>query len=303
MSSIAEVLVQNILPIFFVAAFGFWLQRVKKVDVRPVASMVFNGFSPALVFTSLINSQLPMGELAQLSLFALVMILAMGALGLAAGRALHLSRPDTIVLLLTLMFVNSGNYGLTLNQIRYGDVGLSRAIVYYTVSTLVVYSLGVFIISMGNSDWRAALHRLVRIPAFYAVLLSIIFYSLQLPVPGPVMSALEVAAAGAIPAMIVVLGMNIAELPGLTQLRLTIPAVSLRLVVGPFVALGIATWVGLQGLNRSTAIIEASMPTAVLTTVLATEFDVKPAVVTSIVVLSTVLSPITLALFITLFNL
>lgn len=303
MSSIAEVLVQNILPIFFVAAFGFWLRRVKKVDVRPVASMVFNGFSPALVFTSLINSQLPMGELAQLSLFALVMILAMGALGLAAGRALHLSRPDTIVLLLTLMFVNSGNYGLTLNQIRYGDVGLSRAIVYYTVSTLVVYSLGVFIISMGNSDWRAALHRLVRIPAFYAVLLSIVFYSLQLPVPGPVMSALEVAAAGAIPAMIVVLGMNIAELPGLTQLRLTIPAVSLRLVVGPFVALGIATWVGLQGLNRSTAIIEASMPTAVLTTVLATEFDVKPAVVTSIVVLSTVLSPITLALFITLFNL
>lgn len=303
MSSIAEVLVQNILPIFFVAAFGFWLRRVKKVDVRPVASMVFNGFSPALVFTSLINSQLPVGELAQLSLFALVMILAMGALGLAAGRALHLSRPDTIVLLLTLMFVNSGNYGLTLNQIRYGDVGLSRAIVYYTVSTLVVYSLGVFIISMGNSDWRAALHRLVRIPAFYAVLLSIVFYSLQLPVPGPVMSALEVAAAGAIPAMIVVLGMNIAELPGLTQLRLTIPAVSLRLVVGPFVALGIATWVGLQGLNRSTAIIEASMPTAVLTTVLATEFDVKPAVVTSIVVLSTVLSPITLALFITLFNL
>ena len=45
---------------------------------------------------------------------------------------------------------------------------------------------------------------------------------------------------------------------------------------------------------------EASMPTAVIVTVLATEFDVEPALVTGSVVLSTLLSPISLTLLIAL---
>ncbi len=303
MNGILEVIVNNIVPIFLVAALGFWLRRSQNLDPRPVASVVFNGFSPALVFSALVGSELAIGEIAQLSLFTVLTILAMGLVGVLAGRVLGLSRAHTIVLLLMLMFVNSGNYGLTLNQIRYGEDGLSRAIVYYTVSTILVYTLGVFIVSMGRQNWTEALRGLARVPAIYAVVLALLVYTLGIPVPGPLMSAIDVAAAGAIPAMIVVLGMNIAELPDLTHMRLMAPAVSLRLIVGPLIALLIAALLGLSGIGRATSIIEASMPPAVLTTVLATEFELEPALVTSIVVLSTLLSPITLALFINLFTL
>ena len=141
------------------------------------------------------------------------------------------------------------------------------------------------------------------VPALYAVLAAIAVYAFQLTVPAPLYSAIEVAADGAIPAMLVVLGMNMARLQGKGDLRLAIPAVSLRLLVAPLVALLVAGQLGLQGLSRSTAIIEASMPAAVIITVIATEFDVKPLAVTGIVVLSTLFSPLTLALFINLFGL
>lgn len=303
MTGLVDVLTQNIFPIFLVAALGFWLTRSQELDPRPVASVVFNGFSPCLVFVSLVNTQLPGEELARLGLFAVVVILLMGLVGLLAARLLRFGRTETAVLLLTLMFVNGGNYGLTLNQLRYGEAGLSRAIVYYVVSTILVFTIGVFIASMGRRSWWESMQRLLRVPALYAVILAIVVYSWQITVPAPLMSAIEVAAAGAIPAMLVVLGMNMARVHGVGDVRLALPVVSLRLLVAPLLALLVAGQIGLQGLSRSTAIIEASMPSAVITTVIATEFDVQPLAVTTIVVLSTLFSPLTLAFFINLFGL
>jgi len=299
-NGILEVLTENILPIFLVAGLGFWLRRYKQVDTRPVASVVFNGFSPALVFASLVATQVPVAQLGQLALFTALSITIMGAVGLLVARVMRLGKVETAVLLIALMFVNGGNYGLTLNQLRYGDAGLSLAIVYYITSTILAYSAGVFIVSMGRQTWRESLRRLASVPALYAVGLAVLVYSLDISIPNPLMAAVDLAAEGAIPAMILVLGMNMADLRRVSPSGVTGPAVALRLVAGPLVAVGVAALLGLEGLSRSVSIIEASMPSAVLTTVLATEFDVMPATMTGIVVLSTLLSPITLSLMIEL---
>lgn len=294
MTDVFDVLLQNILPIFLVAALGFWLRRYYALDTRTLSGLVFNALSPCLIFSSLTTTILPAAELGRLALFAFLSIVAMGGVALLAGRLLRLPRTETIVLMLTLMFVNGGNYGLTLNQLRYGDEGLSRAIVYYVVSTILVYSIGVVLASMGHVDLRTAVVRLLRVPALYAVILAVVVLGLDLTVPVPLARGIQVAGAGAIPVMLVVLGMNMADLRGFSELRLAVPATALRLLAGPIVAVALAAWLGLQGLSRSTSIIEASMPAAVITTVLATEFDVCPAAVTGIVALSTVVSPISL---------
>lgn len=303
MSAIAEVLTGNILPIFLAAGIGYWLRRWRKVDKRAVATVVFNAFSPALVFVSLLTSQLAVGELARLAGFTVVVVLAMGLLALGSGLLQRLQRAQIAVLLLTVMFVNGGNYGLTLNNLRYGEAGLARAVVYYVTSTMLTYTVGVLIASMGRHSWRTALGRLARVPAFYAVFAALLFYSTGWRVPAPLMRTVEIMADGAIPAMLLVLGMNMADISSSFSLRRAVPATALRLLIAPFVAVALASVLRLDGLSRSTAIIEASMPTAVMTTVIATEFDVDPTQVTGIVVLTTLLSPITVALVITLFGL
>jgi predicted permease len=205
--------------------------------------------------------------------------------------------------MILLMFVNGGNYGLTLNRLRYGDEGLARAMVYYVTSTLVLYTVGVFLASMGKLSWRQTLAKLGRLPVVYAAVLAVLVYRFSIPVPAPLMRGIEVAGAGAIPVMLLVLGMQMADLQGQLNLRLAIPAVILRLLLGPIVAVLLATLLNLQGLSRPTAIIEASMPPAVITIILATEFDLQATAVTSIVVIATLLSPLTLALTINLLGL
>ncbi len=170
------------------------------MDKKSLSGIVFNILSPCLVFASLVNSQLLGDELLDLGLFAVLAIGTMGVLAFLVARVLGLSRRETAVLMIVTMFVNNGNFGLTLVNLRYGDAGVSRAIVYYATSTMLVYTLGAFIASLGSLHWRDALKRMIRLPAVYAAFGAVIVYSLNIPVPRPLMSAIEVAGAGAIPA-------------------------------------------------------------------------------------------------------
>ncbi len=303
MTDIVFVLTQNILPIFIVASFGYALQRWIGVEKRPLSKIVMNVLSPCLVFSSLVGSQLPGDELVSLALFTVLNVLLMGSVAFVAAKLLRLGRTETIALLVVTMFVNGGNYGLTLNQLRYGDPGLVRAVVYYTTSTIMLYTIGIFLASMGEMPWRKALRRLARIPAVYAAVSAVVVYSFNIPLPAPLLRATEVAGAGAIPVMLLVLGMQLADLKKVASLRLALPAIGLRLLLGPLIGLLVATTMGLSGLGRSTSIIEASMPPAVFTIILATEFDLDPPAVTSIVLVATLFSPLTIATAITVLGL
>jgi predicted permease len=70
--------------------------------------------------------------------------------------------------------------------------------------------------------------------------------------------------------------------------------------VAPFIAAGLAALLNLRGPARQAGILEASMPTAVVSTLIATEYETEPQLVTSTVLLSTLLSPITLSVLIAL---
>jgi malate permease and related proteins len=170
-------------------------------------------------------------------------------------------------------------------------------------STVLAYTIGVLIASMGRLPWRAALRRILFLPPLHAAVLAVIVYLYNIPIPAPLLRGIDVAGAGAIPVMLLLLGMQMADLRGRARWRLAIPAISARLLLGPAVGLLVAGSLGLTGLTRSVAIIEASMPTAVFSIILATEFDLQPEAVTSIVVGSTLLSPLTVATVIALLGL
>ena len=75
-------------------------------------------------------------------------------------------------------------------------------------------------------------------------------------------------------------------------------AIVVTLVISPLLAFGMVNVLGLSGAARQAAMLEASMPSAVVTTILALEYGVMPSFVTSVVLASTLLSPITVTLLI-----
>ena len=303
MSTILHVLSNNILPIFIVAAFGFVLRRKTDVDKHALSRAVYFVFSPALLFSLIVGADLEAGEIGRLSLFAILAITSMGAIAIAAGRLLRLPREKQILLALAAMFANSGNFGLALNELRFGEEGLARAAVYFTISGISQWILGSLVAALGKSSIKDALRRVARLPIIYAVIIALPVYLFDLPLPQPIVSAVNITGRAAVPVMLILLGMQLADVRSLSNLRLAMPAIGLRLLIAPLVALGLATSLGLSGLGFNVSMLQASMPPAVATIVIATEYDVAPEAMTTTVVIATLLSPITLVTLIQILGL
>jgi predicted permease len=303
MDGILEVVSQNILPIFMVAGLGAAARIWLNIDKQTVSRLTLYVLSPSLVFSSLLNSQVSVEEIAGIAAFRFSLGIILLLIAWVVGRGLRLGRREMAGLLLVVLVGNNGNYGITISQLRYGADGMARGVLYFVLTTVLVYTVGIFIASAGKADWRTSLGKLARMPAFYALIFAFLVRYFQLPLPTFIAKGIEIAGNGAIPVMLVVLGMQMADLRQISALRLAIPAIGLRLIAAPLIGVLLATLFGLTGLTRSIVILQASMPTAVITIIIATEFDAVPDAVTTVVILSTLLSPVTVSLLINLLGL
>jgi len=291
---LATTFANNILPIILLSAAGFALGKLLHIDSRSLGRVVFYVFSPVLIFDLLIQNQLEIREAAVVIAFALAFILTMGVVTLILGRFLKLERPALISILITTMFANTGNYGLPLVSFAFGEQALSYAGVYFVTTTLLFYTLGVFLASLGHMNFKEAIVGLFRIPTLYAVLLAILINAWKIEFPIPVSRAVELAAGGTIPLMLILLGVQLTSLEFSGNQRAMQLSVSLRLILAPLAALLFAALFGLQGFTRQAGVTQASMPSMVSATVLATEYDLDSKLVTAVVFISTLLSPFTL---------
>ncbi len=303
MAAVFAVFEQNILPIMLVAGFGFILRRTTHIDKQAISRLTFYIFSPALLFSSLTASALPLAELTQLGGFAVVQILLMGLVGFGFGRILRFNRNQTIILVVAAMFSNNGNYGLALNELRYGADGLANAIPFYVVEAMLLWTVGVIVVSMGTQSWFEAVKGLLRLPALYAVIAALLVKFTGLAIPVALESSITIAGRGAIPVMLIILGMQIADIKQLDSIKIAAPAVALRILIAPLIAFMLLRLFGMSGLNYRVSLIQSSMPVAVATIVLATEYNLLPKAMTTTVVLTTLLSPFALVALIQLFGL
>jgi hypothetical protein len=282
------------LPIFLAAGLGAIFWRVVRPDIRSLARVTFYILSPCLVFTSLSANALPVSEFRRLAGFAAATVLVAGALAWVAGHALRLRRSMVAALMLTCMFVKSGNYGLSLNLFAFSEGAMARAVVYYVISTLGMYSLGVFVASSGSVGAGSALKSVLKVPALYALALAGMLRWQRWDAPEWVRGPVDLLGGTAIPVMLLILGMQIAQAPRSLQWRWVGLAATLRMLVMPVVAFGLASLYHLTGPARRAGIIEAAMPSAVIVAVLALEYDLEPLLVTDAVVLITLIGPFTL---------
>ncbi len=286
----------NILPIFLTAGAGFAVGRAFRPDIRAVSRLLFYVFSPSLVFSSILRSELSGGEFGQMAFFTLATILLMAGIAYLTGAALRLEQHMLATLVIASVFVNGGNYGLALVQFAYGDEALARAVIYFVFSTLAVYTLGVGLASLGRRPLRDVLKHALTLPTTYALAGGLLLRATGWGLPLPLSRAVTLLGQAAVPLMLVLLGLQMAEVRAWPHSRLALISLAtfMQLVVSPVLGLVMAGLLGMTGPTRQAAVTETAMPTAVITTILAVEYDLDPALVSSTVILTTLLSPVVL---------
>jgi len=295
-STVISVFANNILPIILLGGAGYVLGKILELDARSIGRVVFYVFSPVLIFDLMVRNELNWDEAGAVIFFTVIIVIFMGVIAFLVGRLFKAEQTTLISLVITTMFANTGNYGLPLVAFAFGQKALPYAGIYFVTTTLLFYSLGVLLASLGHMKFNDALLGLLKVPTLYAVILAMIIKTADIDLPLALNRAVELAAGGTIPLMLILLGLQMTRVEFSRNWRALQVSVGLRLFVAPLAALILTLVLGIEGIARQGAMTQASMPTMVNATVLASEYHLDSNLVAGIVFVSTLLSPITLTI-------
>ena len=294
MTLFVNIFVNNVLPAFLVMGTGVLLDRWLHVEKKHLARVALYVLTPCLIFDKIVRSSVDPRQFGLMIAFVVVSALVMCAIGLLVGRALRWPSRATDALVLSIAFINAGNFGLSVVLFAFGEAGLEYASIFYVASSLACYSLAAFFAARSNGGGRSAILKVLRLPGLYAFALAMVLRVLTVRVPNIVMRPTSLIGQAAVPILLMMLGLQLSQTRVGKRYREVAVGVFLRLIVGAAVAVALAPLMGLAGLARQVAITEASTPTAVNSSLMAIEFDADAELVTSVVFVSTLLSSVTL---------
>ena len=199
---------------------------------------------------------------------------------------------------------NTGFIGLAIVPAIVDRAYLTWIVLYGVTHNLVgSYGLGVFLASYfgrKQRSWWIQLRDLVSVPSLWAFAIGWCSHSIQFPVP--IESLLQTSILFVVPAAFVLIGMQLCQLQGVRTLQSAIIPTGLKMLVLPGIAGYGLTFFGLSGDACLALVLMSGMPTAFASLILAEEYDLNRQVAASSIVLSTVLLPLMIPLWLALFG-
>ncbi|BFH76231.1 AEC family transporter [Thermus thermophilus] len=255
-----EALFNTVVPVALVVLSGYLLGRRLEMDLSTLSRLTLYALVPALILDSMYRAEYTLegvwGLVLGFSLtYALLFLLVQGA-----GKLFGLSRETTKTLLVCGLFPNSGNMGLSLAYFALGEEGLGRAVVYFLLSSVVMFGLGPAFIRGGGL--KEGLLFTLRLPLFYALFLGLLLKALGLSLPFRLEEGVRLMGQAAIPVLLLTLGMQM----GKTRFHLGPfegAASALRLLLAPLVAYGVGALLGLPRLEHQVLVLQSATPVAV----------------------------------------
>jgi predicted permease len=286
-----QALVQTVIPIFSIIVVGYVIGKLKKVDVQPFIDLIVYIAGPCLIFSSISRSTINLTDFTTLAGAALAIILIMA---FTAFLVFKLTHSDKTGLYLPLVFGNTSYLGYPVALFAFGMAGLSRAVVFDMMNSLVIFSLGIYIVNHRNEFLEA-----FKIPLLYAVIVGLTVNLLHIPVPDVLFTPLEMIGMITIPLALLVLGYKLTEIK-ISAAKIAILASLFRICGGFVVALTIIQLLSVDGLVKDIILLQAAMPSAVMSMILAAKYNRDASLVASVVLITTALSMISIPLILSI---
>lgn len=277
---------QIVAPVFVLASIGFvWVRLGYDYDTIFVTRLATTLAVPCLIFVALARSGLDPNTAGRL------LLAASAAYGVVLAAMWVLCRLLALKLQTywaPLTFGNTGNVGLPLALFAFGDVGLGYAVVVFSVTALLSFTLGIWIVSGGGNPLRA-----LKEPMVGATLLGGLVLWQGWPVPEVIFNTVDLVGQLGIPLMLITLGVAVARLrPAGLWRAAGLSAGKVALCAA--LAYGVGLAFGLDRVTMGVLVVQMATPVAVTSYLLASKYGAEAEPVAGLVVVSTVMSVVTL---------
>ena len=282
-------------PVFILAAVGYiWVKCGFEYRVAFVTQFAMAIALPCLVFTALMKTEFQPYYFGNLLMAAILGYFSLATLAFIFVKIFQLGQRTY---LMPLISGNTGNLGLPLCLFAFGDSGFGYAIIVFSVTSIVAFTIGVWVVAGGGS-----LKQLLKEPLVASTVFGLIFMWQGWKTPNFLTSSLELIGQMAIPMMLITLGVAVARLK-ITDVRKSFLISFCKIFFGITAAIIVSFMFDLPQVAISVLILQFSMPIAVTSYLLAEKYGADANAVAGLVVVSTLItvgiSPILIAFLIT----
>jgi predicted permease len=293
-----HILLANVLPIGIMISVGYLMGKKYAIHAGSLSKLVFNLFMPIFMFVLLLKVSITWGLVLKVMLFSLSFTVLSA---IAAEIVIRLRRYDAPMrgaMRNTILFYNSGNYMIPLNQLVFAGnpITLAVQIIVSVIQNLLPGTYGIYNANAHKGKLSGALKTILLYPGIYAVLAAIAIRLLDVTIPEPLYLPLEYISNATIALALITLGVQLSLLNLNIRYSDVLISSALRLLAGPLLGFGLVKLIGFDDLVAKALVLSCAAPTSLICALIAMEYDNEPDFSAHAVLFSTVASMLTVTL-------
>ena len=285
-------LFEVLFPVFFIVGIGYLLgKKSPDLDTSFITNYAANFGTPALVIFAVLSSGVTFSIFAEYFIYSLIAITAFAITGIIF---LIPMKKDYIRELPPFILPNTGNMGIPICLFAYGSLGMGVAAAISSVVVLLHFTLNVF---LANKKFDIKI--IIKSPSFYAILFAVSFLYFEIEAPTFVLNTVMLLAYGMIVLILISLGIALTQLKVFSFKSSFISSIG-RVIIGPVIGIILIKIFNLSGFAAGVLLIQCSMPSAILTYLIASMYSPKEIVdnIASMIVVSTLMSLVTVPIIV-----
>lgn len=310
------ILLQQMLVLFLIMMIGFFCNKIHMITKegnRVISALVVNVANPALVLSSVINTEFPIEskELALTFLIAICMYLILLIVAEIIPRILRIPASEFGIYKIMTVFSNIGFMGFPLLAAMYGPVAVLYASIFTLPYNVLIYTYGIHMIVSGDSA-SPSITKITTIKDFISnipwkkicnvgvisCVVAIILFFMKPQVPVFIDNAIDRLASLTAPLSMLVIGDSMANIKlkeFVTDTKLLI-FTTIKLLLLPFFGMLLIKQLGLSPLLTGVCLVMLATPVGSMTAMLSNQYDVDSDLASKGVALTTLLAVITMPL-------
>jgi Predicted permeases len=306
-----HILWSNVLPLTLMIAVGFTMQRFFSLDIKTLSKLNFYVFSPSVIFNLLYTTDISASLIGQVLLFVILFMTLQAVAVELAVRLRGLEGGMRGAMRNSVLFYNSANYGIPLNQLAFSanPFTLSIQIIVMVTQSLLPNTYGIYSVNAHKMSFRSTLRTILSQPIIYVIPIAFLLHGFHVQLPQSIETPITYLSNAFIGTALVTLGVQLGNMKWELNpilIKNVLLANGLRLIGGPALAAlvvwGLGFFLTIDHMMAAALIVSSSVPTSLSSVLLAVEFDNEPEFASQAVFLSTVLSIITVAVVIFLLH-
>lgn len=289
-----------IIPLVILMGLGYFLRLIKLIDETTISklnTLVFKLFLPVLIFKNIYSTDLAQGFDFNIIGYAIIVSIICYLLIFLVIFLIEKDKKKTSVLIQGIFRTNFVIFGIPVIASLFGEnnLGIPSIVIAAVVpvyNTLAVITLEIF--NKGEINIKRVLLGIIKNPLIIASIIGVIFLFTEIKINDVIYSAINDVAKITTPLSLIVLGSSFVFKNIRKNLKQNIIGIIGRLVVVPFIFVGISILIGFRGIELATLMIMFGAPTAVSSYTMAKAMGGDEDLACSLVVLQTILSVFTI---------